>query len=75
MLFENMNRYVTILESENRDFVEHLHHEIEICICSEGTLGVVCAGEKCVLSQGDVMIAFSNQIHEYFCSKYVCFRR
>lgn len=66
MLFENMNRYVTILESENRDFVEHLHHEVEIRICTEGTLGVVCAGKKRVLCKGDLMIAFSNQIHEYF---------
>ena len=66
MLFENRGRRIFISQSPNGAFIRHLHHEIEIRICTEGTLGVICNGERRTLSAGDVMIVFSNHIHEYF---------
>lgn len=66
MFYESKNRNIFITPSNNFSFAKHLHHEMEIRICVEGVLEVSCNGELRKLTPGDIMIAFPNDIHEYF---------
>lgn len=65
MFFQNFNSNVYITLKDRISFAKHLHHEIEILICTEGTLDIYCNGIRRVLYPGELMIAFPNDIHEY----------
>lgn len=49
----------------NMDFLPHIHHNLELLICTAGELGTCCGGSSRVLRPGDMMIAFSYDIHSY----------
>lgn len=66
MFYESKNRNISITRSNNFSFAKHLHHEVEIRICVEGSFKVSCNGELRQLLPGDIMVAFPNDIHEYF---------
>ena len=65
MFFQNFDSNVYITLKDRISFAKHLHHEIEILICTEGTLDIYCNGIRRVLRPGELMIAFPNDIHEY----------
>lgn len=66
MFYETKNRHMLISKSNNFAFTKHLHHEIELRICTKGSLDVLCNGQRRILYPGDIMIACPNDIHEYF---------
>ena len=55
--------YVT--PSRSFDFLPHMHHNIEIMVCLSGEFHTSCNYRNCTLRRGDMMIAFSNDIHAY----------
>lgn len=65
LLFENRVEDFMMARRGNFDFLPHLHHNLEILVCTEGAFGVSCCGKSAVLHRGDLMIAFSNQVHAY----------
>ncbi|MBQ9921541.1 MAG: helix-turn-helix domain-containing protein, partial [Clostridia bacterium] len=46
-------------------FPPHLHHDIEILVCTQGRLEVSCNSQTRVLNPGDASVAFPNDIHSY----------
>lgn len=70
MFYETKNRNIQITRHNSFSFASHLHHEVEIRICTAGTFDVLCNGIRRTLYPGDIMIAFPNDIHEYFNTEY-----
>lgn len=65
MLFENKGDNILVCETEAFDFPCHLHINIEIMVCTEGTLEVSCNEQERTLCKGDIMISFPDDIHSY----------
>lgn len=65
LLYENKAEDFRIWPSQSFDFLPHLHHNIEILICLEGDFQVTCNYRTETLHRGDMMIAFSNDVHSY----------
>ena len=65
LIFENRVNDFWMNYHCNFDFLPHLHHNLEILVCTEGVFGVSCNGKSAELRPGDLMIAFSNQVHSY----------
>ena len=65
MLFENHLDDYIINRKENFDFIPHIHHNMEILVCTNGRFCTVCNGVTFNMEPGDLMIAFSNQVHSY----------
>lgn len=57
---------IWVKRSQSFDFIPHIHHNIEILICTSGQMNVVCNGTSQVLHRGNMMIAYSHNIHSYF---------
>lgn len=70
MLFENKGENIVINEIETFDFPYHMHTNIEIMICTEGTLRATCNEQERILRKGDIMISFPNDIHSYTKTSY-----
>ena len=66
MFLEQQNRDIAIYQFETMQFPLHLHNHIEIAICTEGKIHVSCNNQDRILHPGDFMIAFSNNVHEYY---------
>ena len=56
--------YMTQMESFS--FLPHVHHCMELLLCTDGELDVSCNHQRKSLKPGDMMIAFSHDIHAYF---------
>lgn len=65
MFFENKIRDIEVTKCGSFDFPYHLHNNIEILVCTNGTFDMVCNSENRILYQGDIMIAFPGDIHAY----------
>ncbi len=65
MLFETKTKAISAHKNSLSHFPLHSHHHIEIVICTEGTLSMSCNTVEQTLTPGDVMIAFSNDIHAF----------
>ena len=65
LLYEKHAEDFRISRAHNWDFIPHAHHNLEILICTSGEFGVSCCGQVRVLKPGDMMIAFSHDIHAY----------
>ena len=65
LLYEKRNDDINVFEMQNFDFIAHVHHNIEVLVCLDGTLDVTCSSCQKSLNRGDMMIAFSNDIHSY----------
>ncbi len=65
MIFQIKSNPITVSLVNNLDFVPHAHHGIEIFVCCEGECRVSCNFKTEILRKGDLMIAFSNDIHSY----------
>lgn len=48
------------------DFPSHLHNNVEIAYCFEGTQGIRIGDGEYTLSAGDAAVIFPNVPHEYF---------
>ena len=65
MLYENKLEPIRVTKCKNFDFVLHMHHHIEIFICTKGIWKIQCNCKIEQIKVGDVMIAFSNDVHSY----------
>ena len=65
LLYETQTDYLTVQLFHNGDFIPHAHHNMEILVCVTGELCVVCRQQKKVLKPGEMMVAFSHDIHSY----------
>ncbi len=65
LFYENHTEDYTILPESNFPFIPHAHHNMELLVCVSGTYSVSCRGQERVLRPGDLMIAFSHDIHAY----------
>lgn len=68
MFFQTHDR-ITVSKIESFNYPSHLHNDIEIMICTEGTFGVCCNECEKTLNPGDIMISFPNDIHSYIKTK------
>lgn len=65
LLYEKKEENLYAFNWDGGDFIPHLHHHYEILVCTAGTLIATCCGKTETLWPGDMMIAFSNDIHSY----------
>lgn len=63
--YEKRTEDFLINRANNWDFIPHAHHNMEILVCTSGEFGVCCRQRQKVLKQGEMMIAFSHDIHSY----------
>ena len=66
MIYQTDNKHIYINKNKNFDYVAHAHREIEIFICLEGDSKVSCNFKTQILTKGNVMVAFPNEIHAYY---------
>ncbi len=64
-MYENRFEGMSIGSGKSFDFPLHSHYNLELCICTEGSIVAKCNGKTETLSKGDAMLAFSNDIHGY----------
>lgn len=65
MLYETTHASIRVSQNKNFRFVAHAHHHLELYICIEGRCAVSCNFRSAVLTPGQAMIAFSNDVHAY----------
>ena len=65
MLFEVKSSEISVYHFSSFEYPYHLHHAVELVICTEGTLAVTCNGHAATLRPGELMIAFPNDVHSY----------
>ncbi|MBO5197587.1 MAG: AraC family transcriptional regulator [Lachnospiraceae bacterium] len=65
LLYEKKVEDFHIEERTSLDFIPHIHHNIELLVCISGEFSVSCREQSRTLRRGDMMIAFSNDIHSY----------
>ena len=65
LLYEKHAEDFRISRAHNWDFIPHAHHNLEILICTSGEFGVSCCNQTRILTPGEMMIAFSHDIHAY----------
>lgn len=56
---------IFVEEMENLDFVAHWHSDIEIIYVCKGSIGAGINNEYKILSEGEILICGSNDIHYY----------
>ena len=66
MIYQTEQELLSVGHVSNFDFVAHAHHNIEILVCTDGAFRVSCNFCTQTLTQGQAMIAFSNDVHSYF---------
>ena len=69
MLYQIHSHTIRITPKNAFDYVAHAHSYYEITYCTRGRYAVSCNFKDTVLEEGDVMIAFSNDVHSYNTSK------
>lgn len=62
---ENLRQPLESFETENMEFPEHLHNQMEILAVLSGQISVRIMGEVGTLKKGDCAFVFPNQIHSY----------
>lgn len=65
LLYEKHAEDFTVRRSYNWEFIPHAHHNLEILVCTSGEFGVSCCNRMQILKPGEMMIAFSHDIHAY----------
>lgn len=65
LYYENRVSDFHVTPVSNWGFFPHTHHNMEILVCTSGIFGVSCRGTNCNLNPGDMMIAFSHDVHSY----------
>ncbi len=65
IMHEKKTQNIHVGKIFSRDFVPHTHHNIELVICIKGTFSLTCRDRFETLRPGDVMLAFSSDIHSY----------
>jgi len=65
MFFENKIRDIEVNKCVSFDFPYHLHNNIEILVCTDGTFNIACNNDERILHSGDVMVAFPGDVHAY----------
>lgn len=70
MLFENRVEDIEVETRSSFNFPYHLHNNVEVLICTEGTFDLTCNEKRKMLGRGDVMIAFPGDVHAYNMTEY-----
>lgn len=66
MFFENRTEDIFIVKNKKTfSYPVHLHHNIEVTICTSGEINATCNGRTEILRTGDFIIAFHNDTHSY----------
>ena len=65
MLFQNSIQNIEVSKCVSFNFPYHLHNNVEILICTDGTFDMECNSEKRILHRGDIMVAFPGDVHAY----------
>lgn len=65
LFYENNSSRFLFQTFENLTFPVHMHSGLEIFMVQEGEIEVTVGNTKQLLKEGDVGIAFPNQIHSY----------
>ena len=68
MFIEYKSSGIQVSLMANPTYPPHLHHSIELIVCINGCLRVSCGEREATLQRGDMMIAFSNDVHAYLSS-------
>jgi len=63
--YEKKTHDLKVSKMMSFDFFAHVHRHIELIVCTDGVIGVSCRNRDAVLQPGDMMIAFSHDIHAY----------
>lgn len=63
--FREVKTRLRLTQSLNINFSAHVHDDIELIYVLRGGGTAYCDGKKYPLSQGDLFLAFPNQIHSY----------
>ena len=63
--FREVKTQLRLTKSPNINFAAHVHDDIELVYVLQGGGTAYCDGKKYPLSQGDLFLAFPNQIHSY----------
>ena len=71
LLYQDNHGYRFVKDHRNLDFPPHIHEAVELYYFMEGESVVQCGTEKYRLRNGDLFVAFPNQIHGYEESKNV----
>lgn len=64
-LFQTWNEPVTLLEEHNLAFPFHLHKTAELVIVQEGSMSITISNQKYLLHEGNILVIFPGQLHEY----------
>lgn len=65
MFFEHKIQDIEVFKCVSFDFPHHLHNNIEILVCTNGTFDMICNEKNRVLKGGEVMVAFPGDVHAY----------
>lgn len=65
MFFENKIRDIEVHKYVSFNFPYHLHNNIEILVCTDGSFNIACNNDERILHSGDVMVAFPGDVHAY----------
>ena len=65
MIYEGHHKGLYMVIRESFDFPIHIHNNIEVMICIEGTIEVTCNTCTKTLVKGETMVAFPNDFHSY----------
>ena len=66
MFFENRTEDIYIVRNKSRfSYPIHIHHNVEVTICTSGEVSAECNGVSKILHSGDFVIAFHNDTHSY----------
>ena len=64
-LLHQGNHELRLSHRNNLDFPLHLQNAIEIVVMTSGCSTAICGSRRYVLSQGDLFVAFPNQVHGF----------
>ena len=66
MFFENRTEDIFIVRNKKTfSYPVHLHHNVEVTVCTSGEILAECNGVSKTLHSGDFVIAFHNDTHSY----------
>lgn len=63
--FQTWNEPITLLEEQNLTFPLHLHKTAELLIVQEGSMSITIADKNYLLHEGNLLVIFPGQLHEY----------
>ena len=66
LIYENDSDRIMLETSKDLTFPVHIHMDLEIFLVEEGEILVTVGNISRLLTKGDLVIVFPNQIHSYY---------